>query len=60
MRKTILFIGLISLFSVIAFIAACGSGSQPTAENPVQGKVRDICTASFSVVDKTKKFAVDS
>jgi YtkA-like len=39
MRKTILFSGLISLFSVIAFIAACGSGSQPTAENPVQGKV---------------------
>lgn len=27
MRRTILFIGSISLFSVIVFIAACGSGS---------------------------------
>ncbi|HEV8591111.1 MAG TPA: FixH family protein [Pyrinomonadaceae bacterium] len=39
MRKTILFIGSLTLFSVIVFIAACGSGQKPTAENPIQGKV---------------------
>ena len=39
MRKTVLFSGLSAFVGVIAFVAACGSGTQPTAENPVQGKV---------------------
>jgi hypothetical protein len=39
MRKTFLFVSLLTLASLSAFVAACGSGTQPTAENPVQGKV---------------------
>ena len=39
MRKTILFAGFISLFGSIILFAACGSGTQSNAGNPVQGKV---------------------
>lgn len=39
MKKIILSIGLVSLLGLIILTAACGSGSQPTAENPIQGKV---------------------
>lgn len=39
MRKTILFVSLLTLAGLSAFVAACGSGTQPTADNPVQGKV---------------------
>ena len=36
MKKIILFISFTLIFGLIA---ACSSGTQPTAENPVQGKV---------------------
>jgi len=36
MKKLIIFTTLISL---AALAAACGSGTKPTAENPIQGKV---------------------
>lgn len=39
MKKIILFTGFISLLGLIVLSAACGSGTQPTAENPIQGKV---------------------
>lgn len=40
MKKYILFTGFIALFGLIVLVAACSSsGTQPTAENPVQGKV---------------------
>lgn len=40
MRKTVLFIGSITLFALIVFTAACGSETpKPTAENPIPGKV---------------------
>lgn len=39
MKKIILFTSFISLFGLIVLSAACGSGTQPTAENPIQGKV---------------------
>ena len=39
MKKNILLAGFIPLFSLIVLIAACSSGTQPTAENPIQGKV---------------------
>ncbi len=39
MKKYILFAGFISLFGLIVLSAACSSGSQPTAQNPMQGKV---------------------
>ena len=39
MRKTFLFIGLLTFSGLIPFVAACGSGGQSTGENPVQGKV---------------------
>lgn len=39
MRKFILFTSFISLFGFIVLTAACSSGTKPTAENPVQGKV---------------------
>jgi hypothetical protein len=38
MRKNILFIGSITLFSVIVFIAACGSGSNSSSSAP-SGKI---------------------
>ena len=39
MKKTILITGSAALFGLIILLAACGSGTQPTAENPIQGKV---------------------
>jgi len=39
MKKIILFIGFASLFTSILLAAACSSGTQPTAANPVPGKV---------------------
>ena len=39
MRKIILFVSLLTLAGMSMFVAACSSGTQPTAENPVQGKV---------------------
>lgn len=30
---------LIGLFGLVVLVGACGSGVQPTAENPIQGKV---------------------
>ena len=39
MKKIILLTGFISFFGLIILFAACGSGTQPTAENPIQGKV---------------------
>jgi hypothetical protein len=39
MRKLTMLGTIVSLFALIAFAAACGSGTQPTAENPIIGKV---------------------
>lgn len=39
MRKTVLFICLLTIIGVITLFTSCSSGAQPTAENPVQGKV---------------------
>jgi hypothetical protein len=39
MKNFIAIISSISVFGLIVFIAACGSGSQPTAEKPIQGQV---------------------
>ena len=39
MKKFILMTGLVALFGLIALLAACGSATQPTAQNPIQGKV---------------------
>ncbi len=39
MKKTVLFTSLLTFIGVISMFTACSSGSQPTAENPVQGKV---------------------
>jgi hypothetical protein len=39
MKRFIAIISFISVFGSIVFIAACGSGSQPTADNPIPGKV---------------------
>lgn len=41
MRKTVLFISFsfLTLIGVIAFFTACGTGTQPSVDNPVQGKV---------------------
>lgn len=61
MKKTVLFIGLIALFSLIVFIAACGSEPKPTAENPIPGKViksgpaGNNLTATISNADGTLK-----
>jgi hypothetical protein len=38
-KKIILFIGFASLFTLILLAAACSSDTQPTAANPVPGKV---------------------
>lgn len=46
MKKLILFTCFISLFGLIILIAACSSGSQPTADNPVQGKVVKTATVN--------------
>ena len=39
MKKTIQITGVLLLFSLIVLSAACSSGTPPTAENPIQGKV---------------------
>lgn len=39
MKKLFMFGPTVSLFALIAITAACGSGAQPTAENPIIGKV---------------------
>ncbi len=39
MKKIVLFTGFVLLSGLIILSAACSSGSQPTDENPVQGKV---------------------
>lgn len=39
MKKVILVATVVPLFALIAFAAACGSGAQPTADNPILGKV---------------------
>ena len=39
MKKIILSAGFITLLGLICLSAACSSGTQPTAENPIQGKV---------------------
>lgn len=39
MKKLKLFAGFIGLIGLVVLIGACGSGAQPTAENPIQGKV---------------------
>lgn len=39
MRKTILLVSLLTLAGMSIFVTGCSSGTQPTAENPVQGKV---------------------
>ena len=50
MRKTILFIGSITLFSVIVFIAACGSGSNiaATGKTIVSGPAGNNLTATIA------------
>jgi hypothetical protein len=39
MKKIILFSGFASLLAFILLAAACSSGTQPTAANPIPGKV---------------------
>lgn len=39
MKRLFLFGAITSLFTLVAIAASCGSGAQPTAENPVIGKV---------------------
>ena len=39
MKKIILMTGLVALFGLITLMAACSSRTQPTTENPIQGKV---------------------
>ena len=53
MRKTILFIGSITLFSVIVFIAACGSGSNSaaTGKTIVSGPAGNNLTATIANAD---------
>ena len=62
MRKTVLFIGSITLFALIVFAAACGSETpKPTAENPIPGKAiksgpaGNNLTATISNSDGTLK-----
>lgn len=57
MRKTILFIGAITLFSVITFFAACGSGSNsgsgsaPAGKTIATGPAGNSLTATISNAD---------
>lgn len=55
MRKTILFIGSITLFSVIVFIAACGSGSSsgnaPSGKTIATGPAGNNLTATIANTD---------
>jgi hypothetical protein len=39
MKSLFLFTAIASLFTLIVIAAACGSGAQPTADNPILGKV---------------------
>jgi hypothetical protein len=39
MKKTITFIGFVLIILSLVLAAACSSGTQPTADNPIQGKV---------------------
>ena len=39
MKKIIIFVGLALFFGLVVLLAACTSGTTPTAENPIQGKV---------------------
>lgn len=39
MKKLFLSGAIVSFFALIVFAASCGSGPQPTAENPILGKV---------------------
>ncbi len=39
MKKLVLIISIASLLGLVVLSAACGSGSQPTSENPVAGNV---------------------
>ncbi len=39
MKKLFLFGAIASIFALIVISAACGSGAQPTADNPIMGKV---------------------
>ncbi len=53
MRKTILFVGSISLFSVIVFIAGCGSGSSKATPGKTitSGSAGNNLTATISNAD---------
>lgn len=58
MRKNALSTSLLTFVVMIAFVAACGSGTQPTAENPVQGiviKSSPINNLTVSVSSETGK-----
>lgn len=62
MKKTVLVIGLVTLFSLIVFASACGSDTpKPTADTPIPGKVirsgpaGNNLTATISNVDGTLK-----
>lgn len=58
MRKTVLFICLLTIIGVITLFTSCSSGTQPTAENPVQGKViksGSINNLTVSVLSDTGK-----
>lgn len=55
MRKTLLIIGSVTLFSVIAFIAACGSGSSstnaPSVKTIATGPAGNNLTATIANAD---------
>lgn len=39
MRKTFLLLSLLTLAGMSIFVAACSSGTQPTGDSPIQGKI---------------------
>ena len=59
MRKTILFVGLITSFSVIVFIAACGSGTAtntaPSGKTIAAGPAGNNLTATIANADGSLK-----
>ena len=62
MRKTILFVGLMTIFSVIALIAACASGSvsnntttPPSGKTIVTGPAGNNLTATITNADGSLK-----
>ena len=57
MRKTILFFGSFALFSVIVFIAACGSGpgNNPSGKPVASGPAGNSLTATVASADGTFK-----